>query len=96
MLKSKKFWIAVILIIATNIGTAVGCMYLAREINIHYRVSVKCEYNAKIKLLLSAISNEIKKDPAQTITKIEKLQQQLSNSNSEINTKEELKKAGFK
>ena len=63
MLKSKKFWIAVILIITTNIGTAVGCMYLAREINIHHRISVKCEYNAKIKLLLSAISDEIKKDP---------------------------------
>jgi hypothetical protein len=94
MLKSKKFWFAVILIIVTNIVTAVGCMYLARAINIHHRVSITCEYNAKIKLLLTAISNEIKKDPAQAIMKIEKLQQ-LSNSNSEITTEKELKKAGF-
>ena len=96
MLKSKKFWIVVILIIVTNIGTAVGCMYLAREINIHYRMSVTYEYNAKIKVLLSAVSNEIKKDPAQTIAKIEKLLLLLSGSNSEINTEETLKKAGFK
>ena len=95
MLKSKKFWLAVILIIVTNIVTAVGCMYLARAINIHHRVSITCEYNAKIKLLLTAISNEIKKDPAQAIMKIEKLQQQFSNSNFEINTEKELKKAGF-
>ena len=32
MLKSKKFWIAVILLIATNIGTAVGCMWVAEGI----------------------------------------------------------------
>ena len=32
MLKSKKFWIAVILIIVTNIGTAVGCMWVAKKI----------------------------------------------------------------
>ena len=96
MLKSKKFWIAVILLIVTNIGTAVGCMYLAREINTHHRVSVICEYNAKIKLLLSVISNEIKKDPEQAIVKIEKLQQQIPNSYEGFRTKEELEKAGFK
>ena len=31
MLKSKKFWLVVILIIATNIGTAAGCMFLSKK-----------------------------------------------------------------
>jgi Txe/YoeB family toxin of Txe-Axe toxin-antitoxin module len=96
MLKSKKFWLAVIFIIVTNIGTAVGCMYWARAVNVQHRLSVMYEYNAKIKLLLSAISNEIKKDPAAAVAKIEKLQQQLPNSCERSRTKEELEKAGSK
>ena len=48
------------------------------------------------KLLLTAIVDEIKKDPAQAIVKIEKLQQQIPNSYEGFKTKEELKKAGFK
>jgi Txe/YoeB family toxin of Txe-Axe toxin-antitoxin module len=47
------------------------------------------------KLLLTAIADEIKKDPAQAIVKIEKLQQQIPNSYEGFRTKEELKKAGF-
>ncbi len=95
MLKSKKFWLAVILIIVTNIGTAVGCMYVARAINMHYRLSVIYEYNAKIRLLLTAICNEIKKDPAAAVVKIEKLQRQIPNPHEEFRTREELEKAGF-
>ena len=47
------------------------------------------------KLLLTAIADEIKKDPAQAIVKIEKLQQQIPNSYEGFRTKEELKKAEF-
>ena len=48
------------------------------------------------KLLLTAIANEIRKNPEQAIVKIEKLQQQIPNSYEGFRTKEELKKAGFK
>ena len=48
------------------------------------------------KLLLTAISDEIKKDPEQAIIKIEKLQQQIPDSYEGFRTKEELEKAGFK
>ena len=47
------------------------------------------------KLLLTAIANEIRKNPEQAIVKIEKLQQQIPNSYEGFRTKEELKKAGF-
>ena len=100
MLKSKKFWIAVILIIVTNIGTAVGCMFLAQKITAMHIFSIYSSMNFKkiedTKLLLTAIADEIKKDPAQAIVKIEKLQQQIPNSYEGFRTKEELKKAGFK
>ena len=100
MLKSKKFWIAVILIIVTNIGTAVGCMWVAKKITAFHKMSVYSSMNFKMiedtKILLSAISNEIKKDPEQAIIKIEKLQQQIPNSYEGFRTKEELEKAGFK
>ena len=99
MLKSKKFWIAVILLIVTNIGTAVGCMFLAKKITALHVRSVYISMNFKkiedTKLLLTAIADEIKKDPAQAIVKIEKLQQQIPNSYEGFRTKEELKKAGF-
>ena len=100
MLKSKKFWLAVILIIVTNIGTAVGCMWVAKGITVLHIMSVYCSMNFKkvedTKLLLTAISDEIKKDPAQAILKIDKLQQQIPNSYEGFRTKEELGKAGFK
>ena len=48
------------------------------------------------KLLLTAIANEIRKNPEQAIVKIEKLQQQIPNSYEGFRTKEELEKAGFK
>ena len=48
------------------------------------------------KLLLTAIADEIKKDPEQAIVKIEKLRQQIPNSYEGFRTKEELEKAGFK
>ena len=99
MLKSKKFWIAVILIIATNIGTAAGCMFLAQKITVMRMFYIYSGMNFKkiedTKLLLTAIADEIKKDPAQAIVKIEKLQQQIPNSYEGFRTKEELKKAGF-
>ena len=73
MLKSKKFWIAVILIIVTNIGTAVGCMWVAKKITALHIMSVRSSMNFKkvedTKLLLTAISDEIKKDPEQAIIK---------------------------
>ena len=100
MLKSKKFWLVVILIIVTNIGTAVGCMWVAEGITVLRIMSVYCSMNFKkiedTKLLLTAISDEIKKDPEQAIIKIEKLQQQIPNSYEGFRTKEELEKAGFK
>ena len=65
MLKSKKFWIAVILLIVTNIGTAVGCMWVAKGITALHIMSVYSSMNFKkvedTKLLLTAISDEIKK-----------------------------------
>ena len=48
------------------------------------------------KLLLTAIANEIRKNPEQAIVKIEKLQQQIPNSHEGFRAKEELEKAGFK
>ena len=48
------------------------------------------------KLLLTAIADEIKKDPEQAIAKIEKLRQQIPYSYEGFRTKEELGKAGFK
>ena len=100
MLKSKKFWIAVILIIVTNIGTAVVCMWVAEKITVLHVMSVYNSMNFKMientKLLLTAISDEIKKDPVQAILKIEKLRQQIPNSYEGFRTKEELEKAGFK
>ena len=100
MLKSKKFWIVVILIIVTNIGTAVGCMWVAKKITAMHMFSIYSSMNFKMientKLLLTAISDEIKKDPEQAIIKIEKLQQQIPNSYEGFRTKEELEKAGFK
>jgi hypothetical protein len=100
MLKSKKFWIAVILLIVTNIGTAAGCMWVAQKITALHVMSVYCSMNFKkvedTKLLLTAIADEIKKDPAQAILKIEKLRQQIPNSYEGFRTAEELKKAGFK
>ena len=100
MLKSKKFWLAVILIIVTNIGTAAGCMFLSKIITAMHIFSIYSRLNFKkiedTKLLLSAISNEIRKDPEQAIIKIEKLQQQIPNSYEGFRTKEELEKAGFK
>ena len=100
MLKSKKFWLAVILIVVTNIGTAVGCMFLAKKITAMHIFSVYSSLNFKhiedTKLLLTAIANEIRKNPEQAIVKIEKLQQQIPNSYEGFRSKEELKKAGFK
>ena len=100
MLKSKKFWLAVILIIVTNIGTAAGCMFLAKKITAIHIFSIYSSLNFKkiedTKILLSAISNEIRKDPEQAIIKIEKLQLQIPNSYEGFRTKEELEKAGFK
>ena len=100
MLKSKKFLLAVILIIATNIGTAVGCMWVAKKITALHIMSVYSSMNFKkvedTKLLLTAIADEIKKDPVQAILKIEKLRQQIPNSYEGFRTKEELEKAGFK
>ena len=73
MLKSKKFWIVVILIIVTNIGTAVGCMWVAQKITAMHMFSIYSSMNFKMientKLLLTAISDEIKKDPEQAIIK---------------------------
>ena len=100
MLKSKKFWLAVILIVVTNIGTAVGCMFLAKQITAMHIFSIYSSLNFKkiedTKLLLTAIANEIRKNPEQAIVKIEKLQQQIPNSYEGFRTKEELEKAGFK
>ena len=100
MLKSKKFWIAVILIIVTNLGTAVGCMWMAKKITAMHMFSIYSSMNFKkiedTKLLLTAIADEVKKDPEQAIVKIEKLQQQIPNSHEGFRTAEELKKAGFK
>ena len=100
MLKFKKIWIAVILLIVTNIGTAVGCMWVAKRITTLHIMSVYSSMNFKMientKLLLTAIADEIKKDPEQAIVKIDKLQQQIPNSHEGFRTKEELEKAGFK
>ena len=100
MLKSKKFWLAVILIVVTNIGTAVGCIFLSKIMTEMHIFSVYSNLNFKkiedTKLLLTAIANEIRKNPEQAIVKIEKLQQQIPNSYEGFRTKEELKKAGFK
>ena len=96
MLKSKKFWIAVILLIVTNIGTAVGCMWVAKKIIAMHIFSIYSGMNFKkvedTKLLLTAIADEIKKDPEQAIVKIDKLQQQIPNSYEGFRTAEELKK----
>ena len=100
MLKSKKFWITVIFIIVTNIGTAVGCMWVAKKITAMHMFFIYSSMNLKMiedtKLLLTAISDEIKKDPEQAIVKIDKLQQQIPNSYEGFRTAEELEKAGFK
>ena len=100
MLKSKKFWLAVILIVVTNIGTAVGCIFLAKIMTEMHIFSVYSNLNLKkiedTKLLLTAIANEIRKNPEQAIVKIEKLQQQIPNSYEGFRTKEELEKAGFR
>ena len=100
MFKSKKFWIAVILLTVTNIGTAVGCMFLAQKMTAIHVFSIYSSFNFKkiedTKLLLTAIANEIRKNPEQAIVKIEKLQQQIPNSYEGFRTKEELEKAGFK
>ena len=100
MLKSKKFWLAVILIVVTNIGTAAGCMFLAQKMTAIHVFSVYSSLNFKkiedTKLLLTAIANEIRKNPEQAIVKIEKLQQQIPNLYEGFRTKEELEKAGFK
>ena len=100
MLRSKKFWLVVILIIVTNIGTAVGCMWVDKKIAALHIMSVYSSMNFKkvedTKLLLTAISDEIKKDPEQAIVKIDRLQQQIPNSYEGFRTKEELEKAGFK
>ena len=100
MLKSKNFWLAVILIVVTNIGTAVGCMFLAQKMTAIHVFSIYSSLNFKkiedTKLLLTAIANEIRKNPEQAIVKIEKLQQQIPNSYEGFRTKEELAKAGFK
>ena len=94
MLKSKKFWLVVILIIVTNIETAVGCMWVDKKIAAFHIMSVYSSMNFKMiedtKLLLTAISDEIKKDPEQAIVKIDKLQQQIPNSYEGFKTKEEL------
>ena len=45
MLKSKKFWLAVILIVVTNIGTAVGCMFLAETMTAMHIFSVYSNLN---------------------------------------------------
>ena len=99
MLKSKKFCLAVILIVVTNIGTAVGCMFLAETMTAMHIFSVYSNLNFKkiedTKFLLTAIANEIRKNPEQAIVKIEKLLQQIPNSYEGFRTKEELKKAGF-
>ena len=47
MLKSKKFRLAVILIVVTNIGTAVGCMFLAKKITAMHIFSVYSNLNLK-------------------------------------------------
>ena len=100
MLKSKKFWLAVILIVVTNIGTAVGCMFLAQKMTAIHVFSVYSSLNFKMiedtKLLLTAIASEIRQNPEQAIVKIEKLRQQIPNSYEGFRTKEELEKAGFK
>ena len=100
MLKSKNFWLAVILIVVTNIGTAAGCMFLAQKMTAIHVFSIYSSLNFKkiedTKLLLTAIANEIRKNPEQAIVKIEKLQQQIPNSYEGFRTKEELEKAGFK
>ena len=89
MLKSKKFWLAVILLIVTNIGTAVGCMWVAKKITAMHMFSIYSSMNFKMiedtKILLSAISNEIRKDPELAIIKIEKLQQQIPSSSFVLN-----------
>ena len=100
MLKSKKFWLVVILIIVTNIGTAAGCMFLSKKITAMHIFYIYSRLNFKkvedTKILLSAISNEIRKEPELAIIKIEKLQQQIPNSYEGFRTKEELEKTGFK
>jgi uncharacterized protein YneF (UPF0154 family) len=40
MLKSKNFWLAVILIVVTNIGTAAGSMFLAQKLTAIHVFSV--------------------------------------------------------
>ena len=47
MLKSKKFWLAVFIIIATNIGTVVGCMWVAKKITALHIMSVYNSINFK-------------------------------------------------
>ena len=48
MLKSKKFWLVVILIIVTNIGTAVGCMWVAKKITAMHMFSIYSSMNFKM------------------------------------------------
>ena len=100
MLKSKKFWLAVFIIIVTNIGTAAGVYFLAQQMTAIRVFYVYSSLNFKMckdtKLLLTAIANEIRKNPEQSIVKIEKLQQQIPNSYEGFRTQEELEKAGFK
>ena len=75
-------------------------MFLAQKLTAIHVFSIYSSLNFKkiedTKLLLTAIANEIRKNPEQAIVKIEKLQQQIPNSYEGFRTKEELEKAGFK
>ncbi|MBR2363952.1 MAG: hypothetical protein IKA79_02010 [Lentisphaeria bacterium] len=99
MLKSKKFYLVVILLIVSNIATAVTFMLLSREIVSLHRLSIAFEYNEKkckdTLLLLSAIHREIKKDPEQAVVKIEKLQKEIPLTYEGFSTEKALKQAGF-
>jgi hypothetical protein len=73
---------------------------VAEGITVFHIMSVYSSMNFQkvedTKLLLTAIADEIKKDPEQAILKIEKLRQQIPHSYEGFRTKEELEKAGFK
>ena len=75
-------------------------MFLAQKLTAIHVFSVYSSLYKKMledtKLLLTAIANEIRKNPEQAIVKIEKLQQQIPNSYEGFRTKEELEKAGFR
>ena len=99
MLKSKKFYLVILLLIVTNAATAFAFMLLSREIVALHRLSIAFEYNEKkckdTLLILSAIHREIKKDPEQTVIKIESLQKQRPLTYEGFRTEEALEKAGF-